>query len=424
MTKQKNILPYNIARHADEQGARPPTNHQVGIEKFATGEKLLPQTKQKESSLNCRLTKNIATINIRPLRNNYKIYELTYVSSKYNIDIACIQEDKLYHPEETIRYCNTENGWTLVTSPAEKTTNNATIRGVGMFMSPKAYKSLVNVESISPQIMVTTFSGNPKTTVISCYSPTNCSDELEIQNFYHQLTDSIKKISKHYVLIIENDMNAKIDNNKCVGNSYHNYTNRNGKYLLDLTIDCGLVNISTNFQKNKEKLWTFTYPNGTRTQLDYILIDRKWKNSAIDRRSFNTYSPLESDHRIYTAKIRLSLSSNISKSKKTMNHDWSKLLNDANIKNSYAVEIRNLFEQLQNLNPDNFSTNDIYENIMKAHAETAKKYVLKKIKPKRDLPWENDVVCKKRNELNGAFKRGKEKTILQTPYLWEKLKKI
>ena len=40
---------------------------------------------------------------------------------------------------------------------------------------------------------------------------------------------------------------AKIDNNKWVGNDYQNYTNRNGEYLLDLSIDCGLVNISTKF---------------------------------------------------------------------------------------------------------------------------------------------------------------------------------
>ena len=113
-----------------------------------------------------------------------------------------------------------------------------------MLISPKAYQSLVNVESISPRIMVASFNGNPKKTVISCYSPTNCSVKLEIQNIYHQLTDSMKNILKHNVLIIGGDMNAKIGNNKCVGNSYHNYTNRNGEYLLDLTIDCGLINIS------------------------------------------------------------------------------------------------------------------------------------------------------------------------------------
>ena len=97
-----------------------------------------------------------------------------------------------------------------------------------------------------------------------------------------------------------------------------------------------------------------------------------------------------------------------------MSDDWSKLLNDENIKNSYAVGIRNRFEQVQNINSDNFSTNDIYENIT-AHAEAAEKYVPKKIKPKRDLPWENDVVCKKRNELNEAFKRKKKKRSCKHP---------
>ena len=109
----------------------------------------------------------------------------------------------------------------------------------------------------------------------------------------------------------------------------------------------------------------------------------------------------------------MSLRSNISKSKK----------NDENIINRYAVEIRNRFEQLQNLNPDNFSKNDIHENIIKGHAKAAEKYVPKKIKPKRDLPWENDVVCKKRNELNEAFKRKKEKNDLTDTLLVEKAKK-
>ena len=70
-----------------------------------------------------------------------------------------------------------------------------------------------------------------------------------------------------------------------------------------------------------------------------------------------------------------------------------------------------------------FLTNDIYENIIKAHAEAAEKYVPKKIKLKRDLPWENDVVCKKRNELNEAFKRKKEKNDLKNTLLVEKAKK-
>ena len=45
-------------------------------------------------------------------------------------------------------YHNMGNGWTLVTSSAEKTSNNATIRGIGMFLSPMANRSLLNVELV------------------------------------------------------------------------------------------------------------------------------------------------------------------------------------------------------------------------------------------------------------------------------------
>ena len=46
-----------------------------------------------------------------------------------------------------------------------------------------------------------------------------------------------------------------------------------------------------------------------------------------------------------------------------------------------------------------------------------------KIKAKRDLSWENDVACKKCNELNEAFKRKKEKNDLTNTLLVEKAKK-
>ena len=35
--------------------------------------------------------------------------------------------------------------------------------------------------------MVATFHGNPNTTIISCYSPTNVSEELEVEQFYMEL---------------------------------------------------------------------------------------------------------------------------------------------------------------------------------------------------------------------------------------------
>ena len=55
--------------------------------------------------------------------------------------------------------------------------------------------------------MVDTFNGNPRATVISCYSPTN-SKETEQVAFYDELSSLLRCIPKHNVLVIGGDMNA------------------------------------------------------------------------------------------------------------------------------------------------------------------------------------------------------------------------
>ena len=218
-------------------------------------------------------------------------------------------------------YHNMGNGWTLATSSAEKTSNNATIRGIGMFLSPMANRSLLNVELISSQIMITTCNGNPNLTVVSCYSPTNCSDEEDDQEFYDQLTELIKRVPKHNLLLIDGDMNVKINTEDCKGDNLHINTNRNGEFLLNLITECALVNLATNYCKLKGQLWTFTCPAGAKAQIDHILINRKWRNSAIDCRSYNTYSSLAFDHSPCTAKIRLSPRADKSNKKRRIKHN-------------------------------------------------------------------------------------------------------
>ena len=47
------------------------------------------------------------------------------------------------------------------------------------------------------RIMIATFNVNPQTTIISCYSPTNISDETEVKKFYQELISVTKQVSKH-----------------------------------------------------------------------------------------------------------------------------------------------------------------------------------------------------------------------------------
>ena len=72
-------------------------------------------------------------------------------------------------------------------------------------------------------------------------------------------------------------------------------------------IENRLTCLNTSFQKREGKLWINTYANKSKTQIDYLFINRKWKNSAMNCKAYSTFKGVSSDHRIVTAKIRLSL---------------------------------------------------------------------------------------------------------------------
>ena len=130
---------------------------------------------------------------------------------------------------------------------------------MGMLVSPRTYGSLLDVESVSPRRMLIAFNGNPRT-IISCCSPTSCSDKTEPVKFYSMLQDVIRQLPKHNCH--HRWRHKRAGSEDTVGFCFHDKTNRNGNLLLDLTEECELVSISTKFQKNKGKLWTHTYPNG------------------------------------------------------------------------------------------------------------------------------------------------------------------
>ena len=85
--------------------------------------------------------------------------------------------------------------------------------------------------------MAATFNGNPKATIISCYSPTNVSEETELVTFYEELSSLVRSIPKHDLLVIGGDMNAQIGKNRNNKYSLHNTSNRNGQHLIDFMIE-------------------------------------------------------------------------------------------------------------------------------------------------------------------------------------------
>ena len=72
-------------------------------------------------------------------------------------------------------------------------------------------------------------------------------------------------------------------------------------------------------------MWTYiSEMSGTKTQVDYILVNKKWKNSVHNCEAYNPKSSIGLDHRIVCAKLKLSIRKSKAISHKP-NYDWSAL---------------------------------------------------------------------------------------------------
>ena len=154
-------------------------------------------------------------------------------------------------------------------------TLNATVVEVGMLIGPRASKTLNSIERIQPRMVAATFNGNPRATIISCYSPTNVSEETELVSFYDKLSSLVRSILKHNVLDIGGDMNTQIGKNGNNKYSLLNTSNRNGQHLTELMMENRLTCLNTNYQKREGKLWTYTYANISKALIDYVFINKK-----------------------------------------------------------------------------------------------------------------------------------------------------
>ena len=287
----------------------------------------------------------------------------------------------------------------LVTSSATKNANSS-VGGIGFLLSSKACDNLISVESISPRLMVLELDGNPKTTIICAYSPTNNSSEEDIDQFYTDLRSITENIPLHNFFIYSGDMNVKLGPPD-VNFSYNDHTNRNGEKLLEYMEEYNLFSASNNFMKPHGQLWTFEYPSGQRAQLDYMLFRKKWKNSVKDTRSYSSFSTVGSDHRIVSSYVKLSLrASKQSRPQLMKSINWKEVSSNPTLSKEFSVAVHNRFEALSvddELNLNNI--NEIYSNLISATEAVAKEMLPKKERGKHTKSKDSPSVKSARDHL-------------------------
>ena len=222
------------------------------------------------------------------------------------------------------------------TVSASKNTQGFRIGGVGILLSPRASRNLLNMEKISDRTVVAEFNSNRKTTVISCYSPTNTNYEPNIDAFYKDLKRLLDNIPTHNFLVIAGDFNAQIGPLDALF-TYNKETNRNGEKLVDLVEEYHLRVTNTRFIKSPKKLWTFQHPAGHRSQIYCVLVRNKWKNSVLNSQAYSSFSTVGSDHRIVSSTTRLSLRASKKPTPNQMKGiDWKIVISCSEMKTNFC----------------------------------------------------------------------------------------
>ena len=308
----------------------------------------------------------VTTLNVRTSHEDWRLNELIHQMDSYNISIVAIQEHRRVHSDELL-YKHMDNHL-IVTASAWRNTAQAATGGVGIVLNSAAEKVLCDVNKVSDRIIVATFAGNPKTSIIVVYSPTNTRAHTEaVDEFYEQLRNTIDDIPPHNFLIIMGDWNAKLGPAH-VKFAHDKRTNENGTCLLELANEKSLCITNTMFEKRIGKRWSFEDPKGKNYLLDYILVNSKWKNSIMNSECYSSFASIGSDHRIVTAKLRLSLRRKANPQQKER-FNWKSLRCDPGIREQFSLELNNKFEELYD---ESSTISEQYEAFIKAQDHAAK----------------------------------------------------
>ena len=323
------------------------TNEGDGLNPNIAG-RLSSDNRHRGGLLRPSKTQFLSQLNCRSLTALSAKEELKHHLSLYSTNIATIQEHRQMHkPGDHEVVPHSFGLYTLFTVSAYKNLVNSTIGGVGLVVKTTLLPLLVDIHKVSERILLAVFKGNPKTYILSCYSPTESQTKEQEEctvNFYNDLKRVTSTIPPHAFLLISGDFNAHIVDKF----SYHSEHNTNGLYLHEFMAEYNLFATNTTFQKPKSKLWTHRSPNGHLSQIDYILCRKRWRNSIHDSQAHSSSDPIGSDHRVVTVKCKLSLRSTRQVPKKNLN--WKAITKDDDLAKRVESQICDKWESVDEEN--------------------------------------------------------------------------
>ena len=142
--------------------------------------------------------------------------------------------------------------------------------------------------------------------------------------------------------------------------------------------------------------------NGSKSEIDYILINRKWRNSVKNVEAYSSFPSTGSDHRILTAKVKLALRScKTPPRRKPL--DWSALRKDIQLQELYAVTIKNRYDELcRGISDEDSNVTSKYDKLIHANTEAANNLIPTKTRSKSTITSNDPHVIVARDNVNNA----------------------
>ncbi|XP_066271905.1 craniofacial development protein 2-like [Branchiostoma lanceolatum] len=197
---------------------------------------------------------------------------------------------------------------------------------------------------------------------VQVYAPTADAPDEEIEAFYDQLQQILLECPSQDMVMAAGDFNAKVgagrDEREVCGPFGLETANERGERLVEFCQDNGMYITNTGFKHHARRRYTWQAPGGRyRNQMDYILINSRWRKCVINSRS---YPGLDcgSDHNAVIATLRLRIKRNAQRNRR--NQLNLAALEIPAVREKYKIEANNRFEALNPLEeestPDKFCT--------------------------------------------------------------------
>jgi len=201
-----------------------------------------------------------------------------------------------------------------------------------------------------------------------------------------QTTSTIDRTPKGDVTMVIGDFNAKVGHHKggdgdTIGRHGLGKQNEAGERLVEFCEGNNMGIMNTWFEQPKRRLYTWTSPDGKhRNQIDYILINKRWKSTIRDVRT-KPGADCGTDHELLVAILKMKLKKLRKKGDRINVYDCK------GITPEYRVEIKNRFEILERDEmEEDEDANELWERTKRTILETAEKHIPKKKKGKT-TPW-------------------------------------